>query len=55
MLGPVFTATMRERVIHTEPFIRGYSAFEDRRHGDPAAEDILGIWAEIRGHLAGEQ
>jgi chromosome partitioning protein len=52
MFGQVFSATMRERVIYTEPFVHGYSAFEDKRHGDPASEDILAIWAEVRERLA---
>jgi chromosome partitioning protein len=52
MFGPVFSATMRERVIYTEPFVHGYSAFEDKRHGDPASEDVLAIWAEVRERLA---
>jgi chromosome partitioning protein len=52
MFGQVFRAAMRERVIYTEPFVHGYSAFEDKRHGDPASEDILAIWAEVRERLA---
>jgi chromosome partitioning protein len=50
--GQVFGASMRERVIYTEPFVNGYSAFEDRRRGDPAAEDVFAIWAEVRERLA---
>ncbi len=50
--GEVFGASMRERLIYTEPFIHGYSAFEDRRRGDPGAEDVFAIWAEVRERLA---
>ena len=50
--GQVLRASMRERVIYTEPFVNGYSAFEDKRRGDPAAEDVFAIWAEVRERLA---
>lgn len=50
-LGPVLNATMRERTIYTEPFVHGYAAFEDKRNGDAASEDVFAIWAEVREKL----
>jgi chromosome partitioning protein len=50
-LGSVFKANMRERAIYTEPFVHGYAAFEDKRNGDAASEDVFAIWAEVREKL----
>jgi hypothetical protein len=50
-LGSVFKANMRERAIYTEPFVHGYTAFEDKRNGDAASEDVFAIWAEAREKL----
>jgi hypothetical protein len=38
---------MRERVIY-EPFVHGYTAFEDKWNGDAASEAVLAVWAEAR-------
>jgi cellulose biosynthesis protein BcsQ len=37
-LGQMIRATMRERVIYTDAFVHEYSAFQDKRHGYPAAK-----------------
>jgi len=50
-LGSVFKANLRERAIYTEPFVHGYAAFEDKRNGDAASEDVFAIWAEVREKL----
>jgi hypothetical protein len=50
-LGSVSKANTRERAIYTEPFVHGSAAFEDKRNGDAASEDVFAIWAEVREKL----